>query len=81
VQCDAPDPVPDVPFPDRPLWLLKPTPVDRPAKILGRPERIEAGWWSGVDATRDYYLAISREGARWWLYREVGSDHWTHCIS
>jgi protein ImuB len=76
VQSDAPGPMPDVPFPDRPLWLLKPTPVDRPAKLLGRPERIEAGWWSGVDATRDYYLAISREGARWWLYREVGSDQW-----
>ena len=63
-------------LPERPLWLLEPTPIARPAKVFGRPERIESGWWSGVDTTRDYYRAISEEGARLWLYREVGSDQW-----
>ena len=53
--------------PERPLWLLPPLAVTRPRKLIGRPERIEAGWWSGLDATRDYYLAISDEGARWWV--------------
>lgn len=62
--------------PDRPLWLLEPTPIARPAKLLGRPERIEAGWWSGTDTRRDYYLAISPEGARWWLYKDVDEDQW-----
>ncbi len=62
--------------PDRPLWLLEPTPISRPARLLGRPERIEAGWWSGTDSRRDYYLAISPEGARWWLYKDVDEDQW-----
>ncbi|MDB6009946.1 MAG: polymerase family protein [Gammaproteobacteria bacterium] len=66
----------DEPFPERPLWLFEPTPIARPTKLLGRPERIEAGWWSGEDSHRDYYLAISPEGARWWLYKEVGKDQW-----
>jgi protein ImuB len=66
----------DEPLPDRPLWLLNPIPVSRPTKVFGRPERIESGWWSGVDTARDYYRAISDEGARWWLYREVGSTQW-----
>jgi protein ImuB len=76
VQRDAAVETSDEPFPERPLWLLDPIPVARPAKVFGRPERIESGWWSGVDATRDYYRAISDEGARWWLYREVGSAQW-----
>jgi protein ImuB len=76
VQHEAAGDTSDEPFPERPLWLLDPTPVARPAKVFGRPERIESGWWSGVDATRDYYRAISDEGARWWLYREVGSTQW-----
>jgi protein ImuB len=64
------------PYPDRPLWLLEPIAVARPAQLIGRPERIEAGWWSGADTSRDYYLAIGPEGARWWLYKEVGADQW-----
>jgi protein ImuB len=76
IQNEAPESIPGDPYPDRPLWLLDPIPVARPAKILGRPERIEAGWWSGADTTRDYYRAISGEGAHWWLYRDVGSDQW-----
>jgi protein ImuB len=62
--------------PERPLWLLEPIPIARPAKLLGRPERIEAGWWSGTDTRRDYYLAISPEGGRWWLYKDVDRDQW-----
>jgi protein ImuB len=62
--------------PERPLWLLEPIPIARPAKLLGRPERIEAGWWSGTDTRRDYYLAMSPEGGRWWLYKDVDRDQW-----
>ena len=62
--------------PDRPLWLLDPIPISRPTRLLGRPERIEAGWWSGTDTRRDYYLAISPEGGRWWLYKDVDRDQW-----
>jgi protein ImuB len=76
IQNDAEGAQTEEPFPDRPLWLIEPTPIARPSKLLGRPERIEAGWWSGEDTRRDYYLATSSEGARWWLYREVGQDQW-----
>jgi protein ImuB len=76
IQNDADHAPTEEPFPDRPLWLIEPTPIARPSKLLGRPERIEAGWWSGEDTRRDYYVAVSPEGARWWLYREVGQDQW-----
>ena len=76
IQNETDNPAAEAPFPERPLWLIEPTPIGRPSKLLGRPERIEAGWWSGEDTRRDYYVAASPEGARWWLYREVGQDQW-----
>jgi len=66
----------DAAYPDRPLWLLTPTLITQPPQLLGTPERIEAGWWQGEDSTRDYYLARSAEGARWWLYRDRFSGGW-----
>jgi protein ImuB len=63
-------------FPDRPLWLLAPRPIHRLPKLLGKPERIEAGWWTGEDSSRDYYIAQTAEGSRWWLYREAATSHW-----
>lgn len=70
----------DLPFsedyPDRPLWLLEAQPVERLPVLCGTPERIEAGWWAGEDSSRDYYLARTPEGARWWLYRDVRTSRW-----
>jgi protein ImuB len=63
-------------FPDRPLWLLSPQPIQRLPKLLGTPERIEAGWWTGEDSRRDYYIAQTAEGSRWWLYREAATSRW-----
>jgi protein ImuB len=64
-------------FPDRPLWLLsEPRPINNVPQLLGTPERIEAGWWVGQDSSRDYYLARTDEGARWWLFREAGTNRW-----
>jgi protein ImuB len=63
-------------FPDRPLWLLPPRPIAQLPKLLGKPERIEAGWWTGEDSSRDYYIAQTAEGSRWWLYREAASARW-----
>jgi protein ImuB len=63
-------------FPDRPLWLLSPQPIHRLPKLLGKPERIEAGWWTGEDSSRDYYIAQTSEGSRWWLYREATTSRW-----
>jgi len=63
-------------IPDRPLWLLDPTPVAELPQLLGTPERIEAGWWAGEDSSRDYYLARTAEGARWWLFRDANTNRW-----
>jgi protein ImuB len=74
--ADAPLP----PLPERPLWLLpqpQPLPVRNhrpnhggPLSMLTRPERIEAGWWDGGLATRDYFIAERADGLRCWVYRE-----------
>ena len=58
----------------RPLWL-----AERPWRIgeaqftlLAGPERIEAGWWDGDDARRDYFVARLPDASLAWLYREAG---------
>ena len=68
----------------RPLWLL---PVPRKLKTShGHPqlqgrlqlqpgrERIESGWWDEQDLARDYYIATSRSGSRYWIYRELTGE-------
>jgi len=68
----------------RPLWLL---PVPRQLKTEnGWPclqgklelkhsrERIETGWWDGQDIARDYFVAISASGSRYWIYRELAGE-------
>ncbi|UCE77593.1 MAG: DNA polymerase Y family protein [Gammaproteobacteria bacterium] len=71
----------------RPLWLL---PVPRQLKtdhgwpcLQGRlklqhsRERIESGWWDGQDIARDYFIAESASGSRYWIYRELdGQRRW-----
>ena len=67
--------------PKRPLWLL-PAPVGVAAadgsrkrlRLESGPERVEAGWWEGLDTSRDYYVARGSEGKRLWVYRDRCSD-------
>ncbi len=40
------------------------------------PERIETGWWRGDDIGRDYYIAETADGARWWLFRRIDTGRW-----
>jgi protein ImuB len=64
----------------RPFWILeKPRELtcrdgrpwlEGPLEIEGGCERIETGWWDGLDVARDYYVARDPGGARVWLYRE-----------
>ena len=66
----------------RPLWLLaRPLALDAPN---GTPtfrgqrltpshcERIETGWWDGRPVARDYFIAEASDGARYWVYHELG---------
>jgi protein ImuB len=64
----------------RPVWLLdtpqslqeqrtQPLLEGRPLQLLAGPERIEAGWWDGVPAARDYFVAQAQGGALVWVFR------------
>jgi protein ImuB len=57
----------------RPLWLVDPPrPIAQP-ELLAGPERIEAGWWDGDEARRDYFIARSANSSLLWVYREAGA--------
>ena len=70
----------EMPTAARPFWLLaQPLPLvvrqhrpfyGSPLRLLSGPERIEAGWWDGALALRDYFVAQGEEGACYWIYRE-----------
>lgn len=62
----------------RPLWLLpKPMPCRKDRlELESGPERIESGWWDGMDVTRDYYVAQGRNGSRLWVFRDHSSGGW-----
>jgi protein ImuB len=62
----------------RPLWLL---PAAQPQslinlRLLRGPERIETGWWDDADAARDYYIALTPQGQRLWVYRDNSDSRW-----
>jgi protein ImuB len=70
----------------RPAWLL-PQPerlrcADEtprwhgPLSLSKWPERIEAGWWDGMDVSRDYYLARNPAGSQLWVYRDRREGEW-----
>jgi protein ImuB len=65
----------------RPFWLL-PEPrllphkkhqpwLQGPVTLIKGPERIQAGWWSGDDVSRDYYIAVDNKGRHLWIYQEL----------
>ncbi len=71
----------------RPLWLLAvPRQLETregrpywrgPLKLQAGRERIESGWWDGRDVARDYFVATSPSGSRYWIYRELtGERRW-----
>jgi len=64
----------------RPLWMLpEPRPLQLAQgapvyqgvlKLLGRPERLETGWWDDDGIARDYYVAANPAGVHVWVYRD-----------
>jgi protein ImuB len=65
----------DEPHP-RPTWLLdRPTPLrGPPPRILAGPERLETGWWDGVEACRDYYVIETSLGQHAWAFCQPGEQ-------
>ena len=68
------------PVSPRPIWLL-PEPLKLASRqglpyyrstmqIVSGPECIEAGWWDGQGATRDYFIASGDDATLYWVYRE-----------
>ena len=64
----------------RPVWMLaqaqalperqsRPVLDGAPLQLLSGPERIESGWWDGMPAERDYFIAQAPDGALVWIYR------------
>lgn len=67
------------PRPLRPAWLLpEPVPLgDAHARIVSGPERLESGWWDGLEARRDYYVLETTRGQRAWAFAAPGrQDDW-----
>jgi len=67
----------------RPRWLLaqaivlevrrhKPY-LDSELTLISPAERIEAGWWTDQTQVRDYFVAVSADHIRYWIYRERSS--------
>jgi protein ImuB len=40
------------------------------------PERVETGWWRGSDVRRDYYVAETAAGERFWVFRDLADGGW-----
>ncbi|OVZ60719.1 DNA polymerase [Pigmentiphaga sp. NML080357] len=69
---------------ERPLWLLA-QPIalvlrgnrphyGTPLRLLHGPERLESGWWDGAPISRDYFVAESADGIRYWIYLDQALD-------
>ncbi|TRZ91226.1 MAG: DNA polymerase Y family protein [Rhodocyclaceae bacterium] len=79
--CDQPAfKVSAMSIPPRPLWLVDPPEAlgeshGRPQRagplvLVSGPERIESGWWDGLDARRDYFVAVDCEHRWLWIFRD-----------
>ncbi len=76
--CDAGDDAGSSCNLQRPLWLLpKPLLCQEGRFVLkAGPERIESGWWDGMDVARDYYVAQNQNGSQLWVYCDRSSGEW-----
>ena len=71
---------------NRPTWLLAEpkllsttsgTPQLRgPLKLIEGPERIETGWWDTHHVRRDYFLAMTQNQSRVWIYQDLSTRSW-----
>lgn len=66
------------PLSPRPLWLLQqPKALNlHSLKLLGKPERIESGWWDGDAIRRDYWQAQDQQGRIIWVFKDLSSGDW-----
>ena len=67
----------------QPLLVEENSPDGLPSRVhrscvvrIAGPERIEAGWWRGCDAKRDYYRLDLANGARLWVFVTRDTGDW-----
>lgn len=61
---------------NRPLFIFpKPTQLKQQVTIISGPERIEFGWWEKNQSARDYFIARSKQGQWYWVFR-TEKQHW-----
>lgn len=77
----------DLPEHSRPTWLYNPAlplptrhgrPVylGKPLQLVQGPERIETRWWAPAGhQQRDYFIALSENAVRYWVYRQHGAQN------
>jgi len=69
----------------RPFWLMPEPQILRARgrklfwnstlELVYGPERIEDQWWRNA-ISRDYYIATSRDGQQYWIYRDRLAQQW-----
>lgn len=56
--------------PLRPSFLLaEPSLLTQHVSIVRGPERISTGWWDQQPVLRDYFIAVSKEGQWFWVFK------------
>lgn len=55
------------------LLLPEPRELDEPVAIIHGPERIATGWWDQRPLVRDYYIARTKDGQWYWVFRTPAS--------
>lgn len=63
----------------QPAWLLQPpTPLSVETHIVYGPERLQTGWWDEQPVTRDYFIAVTAQGQRLWVFRDKALQWFIH---
>lgn len=55
------------------LLLAEPRALSEPVAIVHGPERIATGWWDQRPLVRDYYIARTKDGQWYWVFRTPAS--------
>ena len=65
----------------RPSFLLKSAqPLREKVSIVHGPERLNTGWWDASPVIRDYFVARSKQGKWYWVYRTPNSEWYLHGV-
>ncbi|WP_394248287.1 Y-family DNA polymerase [Vibrio profundi] len=60
------------------ILLTEPQPLIEEVELTQGPERIIAGWWDGDKMVRDYFVARSKQGRWFWVYRTPNKQWYLH---